>query len=390
MGGLRTLGLALVVGALVSGEARSEPVVWRWVIWAPGEAGDVLTNQSGPSPFAVGVVGNDQTSPAPGAAIAGPAVAAEPAVVAPPTSAMAIQPSLTAGPITPSAFLATSPAPIPPVAPVALPSTGPAIASAVPTSSWQTQSPSAAVSTGATAGLLAPAAPAMADAFINFGNGPFASADKLTSGNAQPWYLSPAVTQLLGGVPNAQQRADFTNTVLQRVEQTYQLSGVPVQLTTDPNTPAAHSVSVVSGTGSPLNSLYAGVTQEGGNGFSFIDKFAGAQSLDQLEWVVAHNIAHELMHAFGGEHHDTTGTYLDSATTPWSVMADPNARFSPAEVQDLLSHDFTQTTDSSGADGQLVSGLPMAAPEPASIAAWMLLGAGLALARGLRGPRSGG
>jgi len=230
----------------------------------------------------------------------------------------------------------------------------------------------------------------MADAFINFGNGPFASADKLTSGNAQPWYLSPAVTQLLGGVPNAQQRADFTNTVLQRVEQTYQLSGVPVQLTTDPNTPAAHSVSVVSGTGSPLNSLYAGVTQEGGNGFSFIDKFAGAQSLDQLEWVVAHNIAHELMHAFGGEHHDTTGTYLDSATTPWSVMADPNARFSPAEVQDLLSHDFTQTTDSSGADGQLVSGLPMAAPEPASIAAWTLLGAGLALVRRLRGTRSGG
>jgi hypothetical protein len=191
-------------------------------------------------------------------------------------------------------------------------------------------------------------------------------------------------------VPNAQQRADFTNTVFQRVEQTYQQSGVHVQLTTDPNSPAAHSLSVVSGASSPVNAQYSGVTQEGGNGFSFIDKFAGAQSLDQLEWVVAHNVAHELMHAFGGEHHDTTGTFLDSATTPWSTMADPNTRFSPAAVQDLLSHNFQQNTASSGADGQIVSGLPTAAPEPASIAAWTLLGAGMVLLRRSRRARNRG
>ena len=42
------------------------------------------------------------------------------------------------------------------------------------------------------------------------------------------------------------------------------------------------------------------MTQVGGNGFSFIDQIApSAHSLDQLEWIVAHNISHELMLAFG-------------------------------------------------------------------------------------------
>src|SRR5262249_51156614 len=131
-------------------------------------------------------------------------------------------------------------------------------------------------------------------------------------------------------------------TVLQRVEQTFQKSGVPVTLTTDPNVAAPHTLSVVSNTASPSSPDAVGITDVGNNGFSFIDKFGAANSVDELEWVVAHNVAHELMHAFGGEHHDTTGNYLDAAMSPWSVMADPNTVFSPASVNELLSLHFRQ------------------------------------------------
>src|SRR4029077_4325222 len=134
--------------------------------------------------------------------------------------------------------------------------------------------------------------------FINLGGGPYREASQLTSGGAQPWYDSPVVSQLYGGMPTAQQQADFTSAVLQRVEQTYSQSGVPVHLTTDPNAPSAHQISVVSGTSYAANSSDVGITTQGGDGFSFIDKFGAAQSVDQLEWIVAHNVAHEMMHAF--------------------------------------------------------------------------------------------
>src|SRR3954469_20056421 len=54
-----------------------------------------------------------------------------------------------------------------------------------------------------------------ADAFINLGNGPYPNADNLTTGGAQPWYTSPVVTKFFGGQqPDAQQQADFANSVL--------------------------------------------------------------------------------------------------------------------------------------------------------------------------------
>jgi hypothetical protein len=93
--------------------------------------------------------------------------------------------------------------------------------------------------------------PAPADAFLNLGSGPYPQASSLTAGNAQPWYDSPQVDKLFGGVPTAQQQSDFSNAILQRVEQTFQLAGVPVNLTTNPNAPAAHTLSVVSNTTNP-------------------------------------------------------------------------------------------------------------------------------------------
>jgi hypothetical protein len=348
MGGWRTYVHALLVAVVVCGQARGDAVTWRWVIWAPGQEGDVVTNLQGPTAFAAGV-STSETPPTSSVVTPMPAPSSGMAQAIPPIPA----PATTTGP---SASW-TPPAPV----------VGQPIAPVPPETIWQL---GPQWSNTAASGSSSASTSGMADGFINFGTGPYASASQLTSGNAQPWYTSPAVTQFFGGIPNAQERADFTNTVLQRVEQTYQMSGVPVQLTTDPNVPAAHSISVVSGTGSPVNSQFAGVTTEGGDGFSFIDKFAGAQSLDQLEWVVAHNIAHELMHAFGGEHHDLTGAYLDSAMTPWSTMTNPNTIFSPAEVQDLLSHNFKQNVSGAGADGQIVAGLPAAAPEPGSLLAW--------------------
>src|SRR4051812_35904163 len=53
-----------------------------------------------------------------------------------------------------------------------------------------------------------------ADAYLNFGNGPYPEASLLTSGSAQPWYNSPVVQKFYGGqAPNPQQQADFANTV---------------------------------------------------------------------------------------------------------------------------------------------------------------------------------
>src|SRR4029453_3327193 len=77
-----------------------------------------------------------------------------------------------------------------------------------------------------------------ADAFINLGTGPYPGADYLTSGGAQPWYTSPSVTRFFGGQPpDAQQQADFSRDVLQRVQQTFQRSGLDPKLTVHPPGP---------------------------------------------------------------------------------------------------------------------------------------------------------
>ena len=73
------------------------------------------------------------------------------------------------------------------------------------------------------------------DAFINLGTGPYPLAGSITTGNAQPWYESSQITSLFGGQPTAQQIQSFDSTILQRVEQTFSLSGVSVTLTDNPN-----------------------------------------------------------------------------------------------------------------------------------------------------------
>ena len=117
------------------------------------------------------------------------------------------------------------------------------------------------------------------------------------------------------------------------------------------------------------------MTQLGHSGFSFIDKIApSAQSLDQLEWIVAHNISHELMLAFGvPENYDQTGTYVDSRVASWSMMVSPTSTFSPsaaaALTQALASQNTSYDGQSSGA--QEIGTVP----EPTTIAIWTLAGA---------------
>ncbi len=43
------------------------------------------------------------------------------------------------------------------------------------------------------------------DAFVDFGSGPYASENMLTTGGAQSWYESPTVEKVFGGVPNGDQ-----------------------------------------------------------------------------------------------------------------------------------------------------------------------------------------
>lgn len=239
-------------------------------------------------------------------------------------------------------------------------------------------------------GILVQAAladPLARDAFVNLGSGPYADASTLTSGNAQPWYNSPQVANLFGGTPTAQQQQAFANAILQRVEQAYQLSGVPIALTADPNVPAAHMLSVVSNTLSNTLPDAVGMTYLGGNGFDFIDQAAkSAQSVDQLEWIVAHNVCHELMLAFGvPEVHDKTGNFLDAEMANVGMMTNPQATFSPAAAQDLLSKDLQGTSAQSNPNwvytpfAQEVAPRPV--PEPTTLALWALTTTAVVLSR---------
>jgi hypothetical protein len=144
-------------------------------------------------------------------------------------------------------------------------------------------------------------------------------------------------------------------------------------------------MSVVSSATYPSNPDAIGITTVGANGFSFIDKLAYATTPDQLAWAVAHNLSHELMHALGvANHPDTTGNYLDAATATWSVLIDPNTKFSPAAVQllsQLLATAGTTTGTASLPGAQLMKGLGVdgaqiletPVPEPSTIAIWTLI-----------------
>jgi hypothetical protein len=222
---------------------------------------------------------------------------------------------------------------------------------------------------------------APADAYLNFGTSSYPEQSLLTVGTAQPWYSSGAVTQAFGHTPNAQEQQGFINAVVQDVQHTFTASGLTgsnaVSITTDPNTAAHHTLSIVSGLSYAPNPNAIGITDVGANGFGFIDKLAYASSPDQLEWAVAHNITHELMHAFGvAVHHDTTGDYLDAATAKWSLLTDPTATLSPAAVADIVSRDIGRDTSGTMATGnQLIDGdqeILASVPEPATIGLWLL------------------
>ena len=191
------------------------------------------------------------------------------------------------------------------------------------------------------------------------------------------------MTNLFGGQPTAQQIQSFDNAILQRVQQAFSQSGISVSLTENPNISALHTVSLVSNTASATLSNAIGMTQVGGNGFSFIDQIApSAQSLDQLEWIAAHNISHELMLAFGvPENFDKTGNFIDSKIADWAMMVNPNSTFSPdasqAVTQALASQNQAGFTDQLGA--QEVNPAPI--PEPTTIAIWGLAAMGLIIAR---------
>jgi hypothetical protein len=231
----------------------------------------------------------------------------------------------------------------------------------------------------------APPPPPIYDARINLGAGPYPDDSLITTGGTQPWYQSGLLPRLFGGTPGAQQQADFDNAVLQRVEQTFRLSGVPITLTDDPNAPAAHTLSVVSNTSSRLLGNAIGMTELGGSGFSFIDRIApSAQSLDQLEWIVAHNVSHELMLAFGvGEKYDQSGNYIDATTASWGMITSPNATFSPGAAQALLSQNFLLSSDPAAGQGAQLEG-PQPVPEPGTVALWGLVVLAVAL-RGAAG-----
>jgi hypothetical protein len=177
--------------------------------------------------------------------------------------------------------------------------------------------------------------------------------------------------------------ASFDNVVMQRVEQTFQQSGVPITLTLNSTDPAAHTLSLVSNTASNTTPGVIGMTQIGGSGFSFIDQGAqSAQTLDQLEWIVAHNISHELMLAFGvGENYDQTGNYIEARNANWAMMVDPNATFSQAAAQALQAAlSSSNPTGTTGVQAAQVIG-SQAVPEPTTVACWL---AGLSAAALMR------
>ncbi len=229
------------------------------------------------------------------------------------------------------------------------------------------------------------------DAVVDLGAGPYPAAGSIVAGNPLPWYDSAPVAGLFGGAPTAQQQQSFDQAVMQDIRTTFQLSGIAITITDNPAVSAPHTLSLVSNASSAPFPGAIGTTDLGASGFSFIDPIAGAaQSVNQLEWIVAHNIAHELMLAFGvNENYDQTGHYIDARNAKLSMMIDPNATFSAGAAQALtnqLAPLSVQRVVEPGAQALAPTAGPPPAtaatvtPEPSTLALWgiMIATAGVA------------
>ena len=420
MSAWKPLALGLVIWGVMGRGVHADPITWpsgldNWVIFlaAPsGNPGNGPVSYSAPAPPAISaqaVSFSPQPAPVQPVTYTPPAApqpapvqpvtytppaASQPSMVQPVTyiPPMASQPATTQ-PVSYTAPAASQPSMVQPVTYIPPASTQPASVQPImytpPTvhaSALMNVSQQAAVTPSAlVASAPASTAPAPAQGFINLGNGPYSQAAAITTGGAQPWYNSSQVASLFGGQPTAQQIQSFDNTILQRVQQTFSQSGVSVSLTDNPNVPALHTVSLVSNTGSATLSSAIGMTQVGGNGFSFIDHIApSAQSLDQLEWIVAHNVSHELMLAFGvPENYDTTGNFIDSKVANWSMMVNPSSTFSQAASQALTQALGSQSESTSGNQlgAQEVNPQSAPVPEPTTVALWGLAAVTFALSR---------
>ena len=327
-----------------------------------------------------------------------PAPPAPPALPAPPSAVVPYQPlvlgtfSLGGGWVEPPA--PPSPAPIVP-APIA-----PAQAPAPAPPPVPEPAPPAPIPPPAPAPVIAPA---RADAFLNFNDGPYPAADHLASGSPGLWTNSPAITDLIGrGLSDAEQ-ADFKASVLSMVEQDFSRSGLDIDLTTNPG-PAAHTLSVVSGALAESNPGAIGIADIGGDGLTFLDNFKSSaiDSINDLETAVANNISHELMHAFGIDHHDPSGTTIDSGSVAWDLLTDPSLSFSAEAASSLASSSFQSRWDDHALAGLQVAHPPgchcqmhaaaMATPEPSTVILWAFALAGGAWSgrrrlRGRSGPR---
>jgi hypothetical protein len=233
------------------------------------------------------------------------------------------------------------------------------------------------------------------DAYLNFGTGPNLESDSLTTGNARYWFTSPSIEQANGGNPlSPTQQLQFAQAVMADVKQTFDQSwqaagqspSTEPSLTIDPNVPHNHTISIVSGVDYGPNPGAIGITDVGHNGFSFVDNLSYANNLTDLEWAVAHNMTHELMHAFGvAQHDDQTGNYLDTATASWPLLINPGTTLSPQSVNDILAHGLGRNLSAiGGASGEMIDGDQMLAspvPEPSTLALWMLAGTAVAAGR---------
>ncbi|GAC1471745.1 MAG: hypothetical protein NVSMB9_18250 [Isosphaeraceae bacterium] len=219
-----------------------------------------------------------------------------------------------------------------------------------------------------------------ADAFLDFRGALGPDSQHLISGEPHPWYTSPTVAKVFGGnTPTPQQQEQFAREVLDHVGHTFGLVGLSPRLTLDPSVPANHTLSVVSGASYGPNANAIGITDVGHDGYGFIDKLTYYDDPSKLAWAVAHNISHELMHAFGvAEHPDSTGRYLDAATASWDLLSNHEASFSPQAADLIRSTNFSgvSAVPSSGQQGLRLEGdqeLVATVPEPTTLAGWSVL-----------------